>query len=430
MENFSYIGKSHLERAEKIKNKANILGFILLTLIIISWLSNEYTYKKVKYDSLVIYQKYQKIKKLKTQNFSGKNNEKAESEISILKRELDSTSYKKINPEIFQAIEKSLPNPFPYFLSQNIKLPFGLFLSSLTILFLVLYFSYTRKIILKHAAIGLRIIQQEELGRLNPYHDYGLILPFWVFPIKKLKAHNLKIADLIKIGSSPNNLKQKFILLSFFHLILILIQARLLFFSLIINEYSREWILWTQTLGLGIHLLILALWFRSFQIQNLFKTEKYQPSINRRNVVFYFVGFLVYGFIGRKLIIERPNFISSYLNPRTKNKKANSQHKLCFLIESKAKQFIKEQNPQCAYNFMKGEIIKFTVLKNNKDLAISFSRLFDLQLKIIFQFSDKRKKFEMFSETINIGKKSNEERIFIKMVNWEEKHLNRFDSNK
>ena len=219
MENYSHIGKSHLERAEKLKNQSNILGYIIMTMIIMSWLSNEYLYKNVKFDSLVIYQKYRNLEILKSNSFPGKNNEETESNISALKQKLDSTNYKNLNPQIFEAIEKALPNPFPYILSQNIKLPFGLFFSSLTILLFGIYFSYRRKILLKHAAIGLRIIQKEEPGGLNPYQDYGIIFPFWVYPIKNLKAHNLVIEDLIKIGSSSTDLIQKYMFLFSFHLI-------------------------------------------------------------------------------------------------------------------------------------------------------------------------------------------------------------------
>lgn len=423
MDNFSHIGKTYIERAEKLKVKTNYIGSFLLIMILMSWLSNEYLFKEVKYDSIVIYQKYKKLEILRSSISRGNNNSKADSSISELKRKLDSTSFDKNNPEVFAVIEEVLPNPFPYILSQNIKFPFGLLFSSMTILIFVTYFSYSRKMLLKFSSLGLRIILKEEKETLNPYNEYGLRLPFWVFPIDNLKFEEIKIKDLTKIGSSQKTTNLNNIYTTSCHFILLLMQLRLFYFSYIINDYFRNWILIVQIIGVGVHVILIIQWFSRFHVQNFLKTEDHQASLNRRISLIYLGVIIVYLFLGFKFINKRSELISTFLNPRKRKHKGGAESKLCFILETKALELVENEGVESAYKYIRNQIFKYVVDSRNQELAVSFSRLFDLQLRLIHQVPDKSRKNGLILESVRLGKSTNSERITSKMKNWEEKYL-------
>ena len=177
-----------------------------------------------------------------------------------------------------------------------------------------------------------------------------------------------------------------------------------------------------QILGLGIHVLIIIMWFWPYQIQNVLKTEQMNFSIDKRKTIVYLGLIIALIFIGPKIIKDRPRIITSLLKPRKKNRKPITQYKLTYNIEIKANILLQKGDLQGAYDLIKFRIIK-AIDEKNKDLLISFSRLFDLQRKIIFKFQDESRRKELLIEMRGIGNRSNMNLILEKMKIWEKKYL-------
>ncbi len=55
MENLRSIGLEYIEYAKRIGKSTQIIGISLSIVILFSWLTNEYLFDKIKFDSIILY---------------------------------------------------------------------------------------------------------------------------------------------------------------------------------------------------------------------------------------------------------------------------------------------------------------------------------------------------------------------------------------
>jgi hypothetical protein len=356
--------------------------------------------------------------------------EKSGSEKELFRKRMEYDSLRKkidkkqseADVKIYKAIEENIPSGFRFFLQQAVQRPFGiLFITCLALAFLIYLYDLRRRY-LRRIALSLRIHKREGY---NDIYDYNLSLPFWVFPVPRDSANGVRKEDMILIGNTRTRRQEYKMYILFLLAVLVFIQYRLFYISLITNSGIYWWVLPVQSVLLGVTVALVVLWLLPSTLRDRYNHEAKDHHYARRN--FITASSLTLAGLGLGTTSTRiSNFlINNILKPRYKAKnKTTKPERLWNKTERQARIEIDKGNYEQAANLLFDAINR----KKNSSTLIHYTRLFDLLIRLSRKHEQVKK--NMLIPTIRIAEASGNKKLTAKAAAWQKKLNNKTgDSN-
>ena len=339
MSDLKDIAGKYIESAKSLQSSSvkYLVGFGLI--ILFCWYVSETAFNKTKYHII-------KLNKLELQKdsfriYKGRLSGQQQSEYLSLKKtikEQDSITADKFRKDI----EENIPSGFKFFLKQSTQRPFGMLLTALIVFAFLVYLCNLRKKYLFKLGVALRAIKKD--SGYNEIYDYNIHLPFWALPLPNDSINGVARKEVIIIGGLNKRNKLSSLYLFILLGILIFIQYRLYYISLITNSFLLNWILVVQSIVLFASLMIVVFWLLPENIRDTFRHEHYIDQHARRNFITA-SSFLLAGF-GLGIFSHRisRSIISKILKPRYVANKVHKKVSNTRSIELKALEEIKNKD--------------------------------------------------------------------------------------
>lgn len=406
------IGGKYIDNADKLRNTAVKYMIGLLLLVVFCWIFAETVFHKTKYESIRMNILEQKMADLRS-----RDNKQQHREYDSLKRKLGKQD--SVTSEMYKAVEENIPQAFRFLLRKATQKPFGVLLTSLTTLALLLYLFSLRKRYLNSIGVGLRILKED--GGYNTIRDYNFNIPFWASPIYKDSINGVSRNEVIIIGGLRGKTRLHIVMICLLLLSLVFIQIRLYYISCITNSYYLDWVLLLQTVVLLFTLAIVVVWLMPDRLPDAYRSENASNSASKRNFITMSV-FAVSGLILGSFSRVASNMITKrMLKPRyviRKNTHKNTISVDCRRIELMALDAIKSKD------LVKASDILFTRISAPVG-AVSrhYIRLFDLLIYLCYR--KKEIYTAKYLKIFVIAKKSNDKKLLEKCEAWKKKDAKR-----
>jgi hypothetical protein len=421
------IAGKHIEAAKSLQSSSikYLVGFTLIVLF--CWYFAERVFSKTKFESIRYNLLEQKLDSFK--QYYGRLSTQQQNDYDSLKKKRnvqDSTT-----AETYKAVEENIPSGFKFLLRQATKKPYGILLTSITVLIFIFYLFHLRKNYLSKLGVAFRIIKSN--GGINEIYDYNFRLPFWALPVPRSSVNNVDKRDLLLVGGLNKKEILHNLCIILLLITLIFIQYRLYYISLITNSFLLSWALIFQSIILLASLLIAILWVLPSTLRDTYNHEPYSNTNSRRNFILSSSLLLVGGGLAFVSNIISKSIIHKLLKPRfVKNKKPQKLSN-CRKVELTALGEIKQKN------FAKAASILFTEINQPKSIQKlqHYTRLFDLLILLCSKRPEIKALY--FGKTVDIAKKSGVKQLKERSVSWisinqkkqqKQKERSQWDNNK
>lgn len=406
MSDLKDIAGKHIERADNLQSSSlkYIVGFTLIVLF--CWYFAETVFTNTKYESIRYNKLEQRVDSFKLYN--GKLTQQQQSDYDFLKKKRnvqDSTT-----SEAYKAVEENIPSGFKFLLRQATQKPYGLLLTSVTVLIFLFYLYRLRKDYLLKLCIAVRIIKSGD--GINEIYDYNVRLPFWALPIPNSSINGVEKKDIVIIGglNTKNTLHYCYIIS--FLLGLLFIQYRVYYISLVTNSFLLNWILILQSLILFTCILTFLLWVLPSSLRDTYNHEIYTNPNSRRNFITSSSILLMGIGVGLFSHAISTSIIHKILKPRFVKKEKLKKLSNCRKIELTALDEIKKKDFEKSAKILFAEISK----PKSLDQIPHYIRLFHLLILLCLKNSNIHKNY--FSKTVEIAKRSGIQQLKEMSATW------------
>lgn len=409
MGDLANIGTKHIESAEGLRKASYkyIVGFAIV--ILFCWLFAENVFYKTKYATISYNRLVSKTDSLK--NIPGNWTKLQQYQYKLLKKKEEAKA-DSIDTDVVKAIEENVPGGFKYLLKKATEKPLGIVITSLTLLTFLIYVSNLRRAYLAKLSRGLRVLK--EYGGFNTINDYGFAAPFWILPLPQDSSNGILRKDVYIITGLRRNKIFNLLKIWLFLLVVLFVQYRLFYISLITNSALFPSVLLLHSIVFVTSLMIIVNWLLPMRVSDSYNHEPTAFSLKRRDFITLSM------FIVLAIGLEKSSgqlsqhLIKRKLKPRFKKRKSENKRKnnafSCYRIEQKAFEQIAHKNLQGASDII------FTTLSAPTANIKSYTRLFNLLIllcskeKIIYDAK--------YQKTLDLIRRTGDKSLIEQSVAW------------